>query len=401
MRFFWLIIAALLLAGCSSGSKLGPVDPPAPLSEYTPTLKVTPVWARQLGKGTDEYYLRMRVLTDGERIFSANHAGIVEAFGSAHGKRLWRVDVGQKLSAGPGDGGDLLLLGSGAEVIALSKADGHEVWRAPVSSEVLSAPVMAAGVVGVRSVDGGIFALDASSGKRLWQSRQDVPLLTLRGTSRPLIEGDVMVCGEDNGRLIGLDLHSGQELWDTTVAVPHGRTDLARMVDIDGQMQVVDNVVYVVSYQGRVAAVTVDTGRLLWARDISSYTGLAVAGDYLYLTDSHGDIWALDRNSGGTMWKQAALHGRVLSAPTVQGDFLVVGDYDGYLHWLARDDGHLVARTRIHRPDYYFPAPSVPDDNGYVEKRNVLAPPAEEGYMVYAMDERGMLNAFRIAPLKP
>jgi outer membrane protein assembly factor BamB len=399
-RFTALFLAVLALAGCSGGSKLV-AEKPAALTEYTSGIEVTPVWAARIGKGVDAHYLKLPPLVDGQRVYSASRKGKLAAYAIDNGERVWKADLKAIVNAGPGEAGDLLLFGGNAQVIAVAKSDGAVRWQAPVSSEVLAPPVRAGDRIIVRTVDGAVVALSADDGSRLWQYRQEEPLLTLRGNSAPVVVGDIVMVGFDNGQLVALNGRNGRQIWDTTITVPRGRTDLERMVDIDARLAVGGRVVFADSYQGKIAAVAADTGRMLWSRDISSYSGLALADGNLYTIDDNGDVWALSAQSGGTLWKQTALHRRELSAPTVQGKYLVVGDLAGYLHWISREDGHLVARTRVHQPDYYFPVPPPePDLNPYHEDRAVLAQPIVRGERVYAMDKRGAMNVFRIAPLK-
>jgi outer membrane protein assembly factor BamB len=209
-----------------------------------------------------------------------------------------------------------------------------------------------------------------------------------------------VVSGFANGRLAALKLHDGRLLWESVIAVPKGRTELERLVDIDAQLEISGGVVYVATYQGRIAAVSLDGGRLLWGREFSSYSGIALAGRMLYVSDARGDLWALERNSGGTLWKQDALHGRGLSMPVLQGDAVVVGDYEGYLHWLDREDGHLLARARVEDWQAYYPIKDeFYNDNAYREDRMVLAAPRASGDWLYAVDKRGVLNAYQIRPL--
>ena len=399
-QFVALFLAAVALAGCSGGSKLI-AEKPAALTEYTPGLEVTPLWAARIGKGVDSYYLKLPPLVDEHRVYAASHRGKLAAYAIESGERVWKADLKETVNAGPSEAGDLLLFGGDARVIAVAKSDGTVRWRAPVSSEVLASPVRTGDRIIVRTVDGAVVALSAEDGSRLWQYRQEEPLLTLRGNSAPVVVGDIVVVGFDNGQLVGLNGQNGRQIWDATVTVPRGRTDLERMVDIDARLAVGGRVVFADSFQGKIAAVAADTGRVLWSRDISSYSGLALADRALYTVDDKGDVWALSAANGGTLWKQTALHRRELSAPTVQGKYLVVGDLAGYLHWISREDGHLVARTRVHQPDYYFPVPPAePDLNPYHEDRAVLAQPIVQGDRVYAMDKRGAMNVFRIASPK-
>lgn len=398
IRSLSLAALAVLLAACGSGPSRLTVDPPAELADFTPTLKVEARWARQLGKGVDKHFIALGPLVERDRIYAANRKGRVEAFELESGAKLWRSELDAAVNSGPGAGGDLLLFGSDAEVIAVNKSDGTPAWRSPVSSEVLTTPKRAGDVVVVRSVDGALFGLDASDGRQLWRYSQQVPLLSLRGTGEPQIEGGIVVTGLDNGRVVAVSMQDGHPLWETALAVPRGRTELERLVDVDARLTVRDGVVYAAGYQGRIAALTLDSGRLLWTRDFSTWSGLTVAGREIYATDAGGNLWALARSNGGTLWKQTDLHGRSLSIPAVQGGAVLVADYEGYVHWFSRDDGTPLARVRVEDWETLFPLPPEYPDNGYREDRAVLAAPQVLDDHVYAMDKRGTLNALRVLP---
>lgn len=390
-RFLTVVLAALLLNACSSSSMLT-IEPPAALTDYKPELKVDALWARQLGKGVGRQYIKLAPLVEQYRVYAANRKGLVEAFDVHSGSRQWRMDLDMPINAGPGDGGDLLLLGGDAEVVALGKSDGEVRWRAAVRR---------GGVVVTHTVDGVVMGLDASDGHTLWRYTQQVPLLSLRGVGAPQIEGGIVVTGFANGRLAALTVTEGKLIWEQALEVARGRTELERMVDVDGRLVVDQGVVYAAGYQGRIAALTLDTGRLLWTREFSSYTGIVAGERELYVTDAAGNVWALARSNGGTLWKQSALHGRELSAPALQGDAVVVSDFEGYLHWLSRDDGHLMARARVEDWETLFPLPPDSPPSGYKEDRAILAAPRVIGEYVYAMDKRGTLDAFRVKPVQP
>lgn len=401
-----LAAAALLLsaalAGCG-GSALAPLDPPRPLEPVDARVDVDLLWAEEIGVGVDDFYLTLAPLVDGDRLFAVDREGRVEALDAVTGEHLWQVDLATPLTGGPGEGGDLLLLGAGAEVIALDKGNGGVRWRARASSEVLAPPVRIDQVAVVRSVDGAVTGHSMVDGRELWRYNEEVPLLTLRGASVPVAVDGVAAVGLANGSLVALDAASGRVLWDATVAVPRGRTELERMVDLDATPALGERAIHVSAYQSRVAAVAVEDGRILWARDMGSHSGLAWADGTVYVADSRGDIWALSDANGATLWKQDALHGRRLGAPVIQGDYLVVGDYEGWVHWLDRERGHVVGRARVHEPSLDQPAfvSAAGYDLNRVEDRAVMARPAVWERRLYALDKRGMLNAFSVRPHKP
>lgn len=400
MRFFYAVISLLLLAGCSSSPS--PIEPPAELTTIVaPGLQVVHLWSKRIdGPGEDNP--KLVPLVDGERVFIPNAAGKVEAFATDSGIRLWQAELGEVINAGPGEGDDLLLFGVDSGVIAIDKRDGSLRWHALVSSEVLSIPQRRGDKVVVHSVDGNITALNADNGKQLWQHHETVPGLSLRGCGEPFLLGNALFVGTANGKLIALSMSDGRLLWESVIAEPRGHTELERLVDVDAPPVFADGVVYASSYEDALSAVAASSGQLIWSRAIATINTIALDSRNLYVTDLKGDVVAVSRRNGGVMWKQTVLHGRDLSAPVEQGEYLLVGDYDGYLHWLAKDDGHIVARTRIKDWKAYWPVPDARDEFTafYKEDRAVQAAPALKGTQVFGLDRRGVLDVFRLSPIE-
>ena len=362
-----LWFAVLLSAGCStmervtnymSGGK-ETTDPPAPLIEFSQRLKVIELWSRGTGGGTEEQYLKLAPIIANQHLYIADFNGDLLALDATNGTKLWSKNVAQKkgfwsrdegsrVTGGPGYGEQTILLGTNkGNVLTLSAETGKEQWSATVSSEILSAPRRASGTVVVRTIDGKLFALDADSGRRLWIYERSVPNLTLRGTSSPVIFDNVVICGFDEGRLIAVELRTGKLIWEVRITTARGSSELDRMVDIDSEPVVVNGVIYVATYQGHIAAVQLENGRIIWNRDLSSYAGFSVDNDNVYVTDEHSHVLAFDRFSGTPLWEQKKLHARKITAPAAIGNYLVVGDYQGYLHWMSKDTGNFVARNRV------------------------------------------------------
>ncbi|MCP5143406.1 MAG: outer membrane protein assembly factor BamB [Gammaproteobacteria bacterium] len=360
-RTLIVLAAALMLSGCSSIKNLfSDKDEvkPTPLEDFTPVMAVDRQWSTSLGSGTDKHYLTLHpVVVDGV-VYVAERGGKVGAFEQDTGRKLWSHDLKKTtITGGPGVGDGLVLVGTkNGEVVALDAASGNENWRTQLSSEVLAAPQAAQGVIVARSIDGRVIGLDVRSGSRLWIYDRDIPVLTLRGNGNPAIVRDRVLLGFDSGRLIALELQSGREVWSVEVAVATGRTDLQRMVDLDSELMVAGDTVYVASYQGQVAAISITDGSIEWTRDMSSYAGLAVDSRRVYVAATDGGVWALDRLTGASVWRTEALLNRELGAPAAIGGNVVVGDMEGYLHWLNGADGSFVARERLGK-DPIFTAP--------------------------------------------
>jgi outer membrane protein assembly factor BamB len=282
-----------------------------------------------------------------QRIYVANGEGLLVAL-DRNGDELWRYWVGDRLSGGMSAGSGLLVVGTPeGEVLALDAATGVEKWRNFVSSEVISPPAIGENLIVVRTVDGKLFALDVDTGERKWFSDRNVPLLTQRGTSSPLIGGGITVAGFDNGKVAAFRLDNGQPLWEKRVGQPTGRSEIERIADVDTNPVVFGSVMYAASVNGSIIAVDLRNGETLWQRELSTYRNLAIDAEMLFASNAQGHLVALDRRNGFVVWTQKALENRQLSAPALIGDFVVVGDMEGYLHFMKRDDGSFVAQTSV------------------------------------------------------
>jgi outer membrane protein assembly factor BamB len=332
----------LLLTGCDKNKN---VEPPAELIDLQPTLAVEKLWDTGVGGGGEKLRLALGLAHDRDALFAAARGGKVVSLDPATGKARWSTDTKSELAAGPGAGPGVVAVGtSDGRVIALDPASGKRLWDVSVGSEVLAAPLVAGERVIVRSVDGRLHALDAATGKSQWTGEEPVPRLTLRGNASPAIAGETVLAGFDSGRVIAFALASGDVAWQAQVTTPGGRTELDRLADVDGAVVVDGSDAFAVGYQGRVVMLALDSGQVWWARDFSSYRTPAVDSGQLYVAGSDGTVGALRRRDGTVVWQQEGLKRRGLSAPAVMGNAVVVGDFDGYLHWLDRDSGKFVAR---------------------------------------------------------
>lgn len=386
MRFFTLVLFSLALSGCA---QLGVIkdatdglkdyfyggtdntEPPEALKEYKPELEIEQLWSERTGKGYDKQYVNLVPAAGSGKIFSVDREGLVEARNPVNGDLLWEAETGLAISAGPGLGRDAVIVGSSnAEVMALNAENGAELWKVSVSSEILSVPKVFDGVVIVRCIDGRMVALQEATGSELWSFERGMPALSLRRSGAPIAFDDKIISGHANGKLVSLRLRDGGIIWERTVAIPKGRSEVERMVDLNVDPVERDGVVYIASYQGGIAAVLGENGDPLWHNEqISSYAGLNSDGRYLYVTDAASDLWQLDQNSGASLWKQTELHQRRLTAPAVYQNYVVVGDFEGYVHWLSIDDGRVMARVRV--TDSPIEArPVVVDDIVYVYAKN-------------------------------
>jgi outer membrane protein assembly factor BamB len=375
-----LSFAALLIAaGCSKDKD---VEPPAVLVNFPQTLPVKKLWSEGVGGGKKQLVLRLGLgpTVDNRVVFAASHKGEVLAASLDTGRHLWVKNLKLPISAGPGAGFGMVVVGSSkGAIVALDGATGRELWRQRVNSELLSDPAISEKVVVIRSVDGRLHGLDSHNGKELWSVEQQVPRLSLRGTATPIIAKEVAISGFDNGKVMAVSLTSGDTVWDTALASPHGRTELDRLVDIDSAVRAVGDNVFATGFQGRTAMLALDSGQLWWGHDMSSYRGLAVDADNLYVTQSDGIVVALRQRDGSELWRNSKLKLRRLSTPVLTSTAVAVADFQGYLHWLDKNTGTLVARERIAK-ERVSNAPVAVDDT------------------IVVLTDGGKLAAYRAAP---
>jgi outer membrane protein assembly factor BamB len=347
-ELFILLLSISLLTGCSWFGSKDNSEPPAELKSFEKHAELHKIWSRDTGEGTDSQFIRLVPTVVGERIYVADRNGSVWALKLDDGKPVWRTKTGLMISAATGVGGGLVLAGSSdGELVALDAETGKQRWRVAVPSEVLSVPQVSDGTVVVQTVDGAGSGLDADDGTRRWVYDRSVPVLTLRGTSTPLLGGGVALAGFANGEVVALEIASGREVWKTEVAIPRGRTELQRIVDVDADPVIDQGILYAASYQGRMVAVSLQDGRVLWSRDSSTYAGIAVEGSQVFVSEAGSDVVAIDRRSGSSLWDQADLRRRSLTGPAVIDDYVAVGDFEGYVHLLSRRDGSIVGRVRV------------------------------------------------------
>jgi outer membrane protein assembly factor BamB len=371
MRFILPLLIIVTLAGCAAFDTVGDsisgikdyftggadnADPPSPLVELTtPEINPEVLWDESVGVGTDGQTLKLMPAIGNGRIFAADRDGLVQARDLNTGNLAWETEVEDQnedevhFSGGPGVGAETVILGTNnAEVIALKIDTGAIAWKTSVTSEVLSVPVVANGIVILRTTDGSVIALNEKTGQKVWSYEHNVPALIVRGIGAPLIIEDTIIEGYDNGKLMALQLEDGKYVWESSVTIPKGRSEVERLVDIDVDPIESRGVIYTASYNGGSAAVSILDGDVLWRNEaVSSHTGLSQDDQYLYISNSNGHVLQLDKRTGSSLWEQKELHGRKLTSPAVYQSYVVVGDYDGYVHWLSSTDGRQLARVKV------------------------------------------------------
>lgn len=375
------LVLSVALSGCGivdriTGNDKDKLEPlkPNPVPSVTEKVRLSRVWSSSVGGGGQR---GLRPVMIGGDVFLANGVGDVAGINVESGSTLWRKDVDISISGGVGAGEGLVLVGGlDGEVVALDQRDGTEVWRSHVDSEVLAPPRGANGVVVVRTIDGGVTGLSSATGDRRWHLRREVPSLTLRGESPPLIDQGVAVMGFADGKLAAVKLDDGALMWEVSVARPSGTNEVERMIDVDASPLRIGNVLYVISFQGNITAYALGANQTMWSRDISSYTDVDADADNLYVSDSNGRVHALNRTTGEELWVQDKLLRRRLSGPVAIGDYLCVGDFEGYLYVLDKRDGSFVGLRDV--------------------GSRIEAQPLVSGNRVIVKSEDGSIGAFTI-----
>jgi outer membrane protein assembly factor BamB len=393
---------ALLLCACSGDKVISENETirPADLVTFEATVPVKLAWSAQLNIDAKRRGFSLVPVEYEGQIFTTESNGRVACYDAARGTFRWDVKLDARLSSGAGVGNGLLVVGSeDGELFELDTQRGDIKWRTPLSSEILAAPQVAADKVLVSIGDGKVVALDARTGQRIWVSSNTVPALSLRGGGRPVVVGERVIVGFASGHLAAFNLHNGKRLWETAVAVSRGRSEIERLIDIDSTPRVFDNMIYTVTYQGQIAALTLDSGQIVWSREASSYADIAIDDSHVYYSDNNGELWALDRTSGATLWRQDKLHGRATTAPALLGDYVAVGDFQGYIHWMTRADGRFVARVRMDDADRRA---VVSGKVNFDEETPIFSVPGgirlapwAANQKLYVRDENGVLAAFR------
>lgn len=371
-----LLTLAMLAVGCSSNDTKE--LEPAELPKFDAEVQLKKEWSRSIGDGQGETYNRLTPVVYGDQIYAADVDGLVVSMDRLTGKVNWKQDLEVPISGAVGAGYGLVLVGTlRGEVLALDVSTGEERWRSQVSSEVLAAPAVNGDVVLVQTQDDRLIALDIDTGNQRWSYESSPAVLTLRGTGAPLLTNQLAIAGLSSGKVIALDTQRGLPVWEQRVAIPQGRSELERVVDIDGGLLLSGGTLYVATYQGRLAALDLESGRILWQRDASTSSGVALGYGSVYLSQASGTVEGVDERSTTVLWSNDALARRQLSGPTVFSSYVAVGDMEGYLHLLSQVDGRFVARTRI-------------------DSAGVRAHPVVEGDWLYAYGNDGKLVALTI-----
>jgi len=353
-KFVLLVSSLLLLAACSSISDIKtdiservfgrePADPPEQLSEIKETASAKILWQFKLaGAGNSDFIPAV----EAGFAYVASNDGMLYKLDAVTGKEIWHADAGEKFTGGVGVGGSLVFAGTQKGVLYAYDLSGKLLWKSRLSSEILSAPKYFDGLVVVRTGDSRIYGINANDGSRKWVYDRTTPALTLRSSAGVVVDGGAVYAGFAGGKLVSIRADNGKMMWEASVAQPKGVTEIERIADITSLPFVDGPLVYAVAYQGRIAAVDRSTGRVIWNRDISSLSGLNAEDARIFVSHTLGSVYALDYSTGKTFWRQGALKNRRLTAPLPMGLWIAVGDIEGYVHFLSREEGAFSARVK-------------------------------------------------------
>lgn len=369
-----IVLCSSLLASCGFFDKDN-VPSPAWLVAFKPEVTPHYLWTVNTGNGSGYEYLKMNPALGYNAIFTTSSNGTVTSINQRNGHRNWQVHTRVLTGAGPGVGDNIVAIaGRKGGVLALHVEDGCVAWKASAQGEILSSPTIKNGVVIVKTTDGSVYGISSQTGRNLWTYQESEPNLVLHGSSEAAISDHAAFVGFANGNLAKLSLTSGDETWRQAIAQPEGAFAIQRMVDIDANPLVYGHHIFAATYQGNIASLDWNDGRSIWTQNISSYTGMTTDGGNIYISDARSHLWSFNADNGRVNWKQTRLDARVITAPALVGRYIVVGDAEGYVHWLNKQDGHFAARIKAGAPVY--------------------ATPLVENNVVYVFTSKGALQAY-------
>lgn len=382
MKLFILILCALV-QGCSKldDYMLGKDNTPKPkeLKLIKDKIKVEQNWAVSAGKSSkNKEYLRLKPVVKSGVIYTADASGLVRAINKHNGEVKWTTALKHGLVSGPAVASGYIVLGTNnSSLVVLNKNNGNKLWHKKVTGEILSPPAILGGKVIVKTIDGKVYAFNAADGKQIWMAEHGSPSLILKASSSPVGMGNLVLIGFSDGKLDALDVKTGRVMWQRSIAYASGPSDVERLVDIDADPIVENNVVYLASYQGYIGALSLSDGQFIWRKPSSVYKNMVLSGNTLYVTDSHDVIWSIDKRNGQVNWKQTGLKARILTEPALIKNDLVVGDKTGYLHFIDAQTGEIIARTKV--------------------SAGVSISPSVVGRKLFVSTDNGMLNQLSVS----
>lgn len=354
-------------------------EPPMALTDITPEKNFVKLWDVKTGKGDSGHYLKLKPLVLANKIITVDANGLLQARNSSDGELIWQKELKKHITQGvAGDDDKIFVSSEKGELIALSSIDGKNLWEKEFTKNILNNPFVDNQSVYLQTTDGTLYSINANSGKLDWEYSIVIPDLTLYSTSSPIVWKNLVIAGFASGKIVAFDKNSGMPRWDYQIAEPRGQSSIQRMVDINADPLIIDGYLYAVSYQGRAVALDLVTGRDLWQRDFSSIGNISASNKHLYISDTEGTVWAVNRHNGSVLWKQPNLYMRSLSGTGYVNNTILVADYDGYIHGLASEHGDFIARTKL-------------------SNSGIRVAPLVKNGIIYILDTSGELAAYKLS----
>lgn len=361
VRLAALTALAFLFAGCSTNE---PFEEPAPVPEIDGTVELDRIWTMDVGDGHGDQFLYLTPLNTGDLLYAASADGEVYAVESGNGKVVWYKKLDAQVFAGVGgDREQLYLVTRDASLMALSREDGEVLWETSLPNEVLATPQSNGTIVVVQTTDGKVMSFSTQTGEKAWQYDSVVPVLSMRAAAPPLVGSELVLAGFANGKLLALASDSGQPVWQYEVGQPKGRTELERLVDVTSQPLILENAALVVGYQGKLALVNLRNGDEIWSREASSLHSPMIGAGNIYVSSANGDIRAFRGSDRRELWTQDRLSWRQTTQPVVYDDYLLVGDFEGYIHIMSQEDGSLQGQLEFDDDGLRVPAQRLRNGN--------------------------------------
>ena len=378
----FVLMLCTVLQGCSKldDYMLGKDNTPKPkeLKETPEKVKISQNWSTPISKAVkNKEYLRLQPVVSGGIIYTADTTGVVQAVKKSDGSIRWTTPLKHGLVSGPVVSEQFIAVGTNnSSLVLLNKSNGKKLWQAKVSGEILSPPTIAGKKVIAKTIDGKVYAFNAMDGKQLWLTDHGAPSLILKASSSPIVMGNLVLIGFSDGKLDALDMNTGRVVWERSIAYASGPSDIERLVDIDADPIVENNIIYLASYQGYIGALSLTDGQFIWKKPGSVYKNMVLRGTNLYVTDSQDIVWSINKYNGQVNWKQTALKARILTEPALVKNDLVVGDKTGYLHFIDSQTGEILARSKV--------------------SSGISISPYVSGKELYVMTDNGMLNQLTV-----
>ncbi len=344
--------------------------------KYDELVNIKKVWGKGIGKGSEQLHLSLKPSGNSEVIYTASHDGKVSSIEAASGRVFWRKDLSTNLTAGPATNDTrLVVFGLDGDLICLRTGDGSEAWRTSIKGESLATPIIANDNVIIHTIDGQLRSFSIFDGTERWSLSQEMPSLTLRGSSSPVTLGNNVISAFDNGRVILVNIETGMVIWEAMLSPPTGRSALERLIDIDGAIKTFGQDIYLAGYQSKLVSLAAESGQIIWSKDLSTQTGIDIDDEYIVVTSEEGFVLGLSRDDGTEIWRNEILIRREVTAPVIFDTLVVVGDLEGYVHFFDISTGDLLSRRRAGK--------------GAISGHPVVI----EGYL-YVQNETGELTVF-------